>query len=135
MIKVAIEGDVVVITLDGWDRIFALRRSVRVPLDGITSVRLAPELVGLGPLGLRMPGTTLPFWPGPIVEGSYVDRDRRWAFWAVRRPEADQLLAIDVDETTSANKYRMLVLQVTDPVGDAHRIQQSVDARHSSPNR
>lgn len=134
MITIDVEDDLVV-SLRGWDRFLALKQTLRLPLDAVKSVRPAPELIRERPRGLRFPGTSLPFWTGPVFAGSYIDTNRDWTFWAVRRPSADRLLAIDMEDVPGAGRYRRLVLQVADPAGDARRVQQAVDERHGSGSR
>lgn len=135
MINIDVDDDFVTVSLRGWDRILALRKTLRLPLNAVKSVRPAPELIRKRPRGFRFPGTSLPFWPGPVFAGSYVDRNRHWTFWAVRRPSADRLLAVEVEDRADAGRYRKLVLQVADPSGDARRIQQAADEQRLSMDR
>ena len=135
MIRVDINGGSIVVRLSGWDRFFSLRKSVRVPLDAVTSVRPAPDLIRARPRGLRWPGAAWPFRPGPLFEGSFIGRDQRWTFWAVRRPAAGQMLKIEADDRAAVNRYRLLVLQVHDPVSDTRRIQTAIDDLRSAEDR
>ncbi len=128
MIHVGLEGSDLVVTLSGWDTFFTLRRTVRVPLDGIVSVRPAPEMIDSRPIGMKMPGSFVPMRPGPLFAGTFREPGGRRTFWALRRASAPQILRIDLGDGPSAGPYRMLVLQVADPVTDAGMISQAIDA-------
>ncbi len=125
MIDVDVVAGEVVVTLTGLDQVFTLRRTVRVPLAAIIAVRPAPEMIDSRPVGMRMPGSFVPFRPGPLFAGTFRERGGRRTFWALRRAKADQILRIDLADDAELTPYRMLVLQVADPVADAERIARA----------
>ena len=135
MITIAIEDDCVVVQLSGWDCALALRQTVRLPLAAVTVARAAPEMVARRPRGFRFPGASWPFRPGPVFAGSFVELNRHWSFWSVRRPRPDELLMIETDDNSAASRYRLLVLQVADPAGDARRILLAADRAQRLPDR
>ena len=104
MIELSIEDENLLVKLSGWDKIWALKSEVRVPLNEIESVRRATKL-GLWPQGLRVPGTQV---PGVIAAGSYWWRGE-WEFWSVRHPKS----AIVIN--TTRQKYRRIVIEVANP--------------------
>ena len=122
MIDIDVVDEDIVITLRGWDRFFTLRRTVRVALAAIVTVRPAPEMIAERPVGIKTPGSFVPFRPGPLYAGTFREPGGRRTFWALRRAKADQILRIDLADDPAFGPYRMLVLQVADPVADAERI-------------
>lgn len=128
MIHVGLKGSDLVVTLSGWDTFFTLRRTVRVPLAGIVSVRPAPEMIESRPIGMKMPGSFVPMRPGPLYAGTFREPGGRRTFWALRRASAAQILRIDLADDPASGPYRTLVLQVADPDADAGLIGGAIDA-------
>ncbi|MEX1037847.1 MAG: hypothetical protein WDZ96_03210 [Acidimicrobiia bacterium] len=117
-IEIDVSGDLVVVTLTGKDRIFALKSSLGIPAKKIRSVEVLPRKEvppGRGIL-LRLPGTYI---PGVVHHGSYGFGANR-EFWAVFRP--DEVLVVTVDDW----EYRRIVLGTSDPAVDAMRLSQFV---------
>ena len=97
MIGMEIESGNLVLKLRGWDKIWALKSELRVPLHDITSVRRDAKLACY-PRGVRCPGTYL---PGVIIAGSYWRRSG-WEFWSVRKPKnAVVIETANADETVN----------------------------------
>lgn len=102
----------------GWSRVWALKRRIKVPLAAIRLVRRAPAGVGSGWWkGLRLPGTHL---PGVIVAGSYLV-EGQWEFWDVR---GEGRSAIEVH--LSGTRYSRLVVDVADPDAEVRRLQATL---------
>jgi hypothetical protein len=114
MTVVEIVGDRLRARLDGWDRVWALKRELAVPLAHVRGVEPAPE--GLRPRGLRAPGS---YWPGLIAAGTYRRRTGK-EFWSVR----DRFRAIVVE--IEGDVYDRLVLQVPDPSGTIEEIRRAI---------
>jgi hypothetical protein len=106
-VRVAVDGERLVVRLSGWDRLWALSAGVVVPLGAVTGVRPVPRAAAYaGHDGLRMPGT---FWPGLIKAGTYLSRSTGRSFWCVHR--AEQVLLVELD----GQPYDRLVLEVDQP--------------------
>ena len=133
MVAVDVEGDGLVITLRGWDRALAGRRSVRVLLDAITEVAATPEMIDVQPVGMKLPGSFVPGWPRPIFGGTFVERGeaRTRTFWSLRRATAEQILRIAVADRPDAGHYGPLVLQVPDAQAVAGEIQRELRRRRA----
>ena len=115
-ISLHIEAGVLRVRLGGWDPIYALRGRIDVPLDEIADVRVAPR-DEVPRSGLRVMGTS---FPGLIRAGSFgfgAQRD----FWDVRRGR--ELLVISVQP---GQRYRRIILEVTDPQGELRRLQAAI---------
>lgn len=68
MVNVVVDGDRVRFEVEGWDRLWALKSQLEIPLAHIRSVSTEPsEARGLWP-GVGMPGTNM---PGLLTVGSF----------------------------------------------------------------
>lgn len=112
-----------VVRLPGWDGVWAMKRSVKVPLLQVAHVT-ASDAADVPRRGMRMPGTAL---PGVIRSGSYGSGAQR-ELWNVRR--ATRVLVIDLDP---AEPYARIVLEVADPDGLAERLREALAAARSRP--
>ena len=110
-IRLQPEGDVVVVSLTGLNRIFAIKGRLDITKSHITSVEVMPRKAVPPTPGtwLRAPGT---FVPGLIRHGSY-GREPNREFWAVYRQR--DVLVISVTDWA----YSRLVLATRDPRADA----------------
>jgi hypothetical protein len=117
MVRIDIEGDQLVATLTGWDRLWALSGGVRAPLRTVAGVRRDP-VAARRPDGLRIPGSYI---PGILTAGSYwrPGRPGVWSFWCVHDP--NQAIVVDLTE----GRYRRWVLQVADPDATVRSIEQA----------
>jgi hypothetical protein len=105
-IDVQVSDDAVDVHLRGWDRVWALRRHLHLPMEEVVGARVAPVAELRRSLGLRLGGTAV---PGRAIAGNYSRRGELCAgereFWCVYRdPEA---LVIE----TRRPKPRRVVLQ------------------------
>ncbi|MGF1616613.1 MAG: hypothetical protein ACFCU2_02225 [Acidimicrobiia bacterium] len=117
-IEIEVSGDLVVVRLTGRDRVFALKGSLKVPVEKIRSVEVLPRREvppGKGLL-LRLPGT---YFPGVVHHGSYGFGPNR-EFWAVHRQE--EVVVISIEDWD----YRRAVLGTDNPAMDAMRLSQFV---------
>jgi hypothetical protein len=91
---VYVHDDRVTIDLDGADRLWCLASHLEVPMEHITSARVASRSELVKQLSWRTLGA---YWPGVVATGWYMMRDRPGArqFWCVYRDS--QVLVIDTD--------------------------------------
>jgi hypothetical protein len=119
MPTVTIDRDVIRITLHGWERVWALKGGVTIPLAHVRSVAIAPR--DLRPKGLRAPGSYL---PGVITAGTW-----RWRgvkeFWSVRHKS--KALALELSD----DNYTRVVVEVDDPTRVAAEIERALSQRSS----
>ena len=102
MVSFALEGSDVVMTILGFDKILALRSSVRFNRNNIRRLALAQE--GVYPTGLRWPGTSA---GGLVQAGTFVGEGRR-EFWL--RRQGNQAIEIDLEN----EEYTRIVVDVED---------------------
>ena len=114
MADVEITDAELVVQVQGFDRVFALKSEIRVPLEHVIGAESGQEVAGNWFHGIRAPGTSV---PGVIVAGTFY-----WhgdcAFYDVHHPE--KAVAI----TLRDEKYQRLVVEVDDPA----RVIQTINA-------
>ncbi|WP_437678117.1 hypothetical protein [Sorangium sp. So ce131] len=111
--QLRIEGDRLALTLQGVERILALKLApIVVPREHV--VRAEAALPPATWKQLRWPGTSV---PGLIKAGTYYT-DRGKEFWYTGRVRSDNRLTIELE----GEPYRRLVVTVDDAVGWAERI-------------
>lgn len=107
---VELEGHDVVVTISGNDRLWSLARELRIPRNEVTNAVALDRGKAPG-TWLRVAGT---HFPGRIKAGWFWTRGGR-EFWLTRR--ADRVLMIE-----SSGTVKRVVVETTDPEGDADRI-------------
>lgn len=124
MVTIQIEADRIRFVVDGWDKLWALKSQIEIPLEHVVSARVDPEPARGWFHGLRIPGTEI---PGVITAGTFYSRDGV-VFYDVHDPE--KAIVIELDHET----YKRLVVEVEHPEGSVARIQSALaaaDARSS----
>ena len=121
MVKLELDGDELVIEVQGLHKLWALKSTLRIPLSDIVSVRRDPERAR-GPHGLRFPGTHLPL---VYFAGTAYQSDRRPDFWTVHDPER----AIVIQCTPTA-AYDEIIVEVEHPDHDVTMLTRSLASRH-----
>ncbi len=115
LVKVTVMGDAVHITPTGFNTIWALKKTVTIPLSEIESARHDPNARRL-PTGLRAPGTAV---PGLILAGTYRGRAGK-SFWLVHK--GTSALVLELKEGAA---YSRIVVDVTNPESVAKLIEES----------
>jgi hypothetical protein len=73
MVEISIHGDRVRFGVQGWDKLWAFRSQLEIPLAHVRSVRIDPEPARGWWHGLRLPGAQIPGRP----DGGHVLSARR----------------------------------------------------------
>jgi hypothetical protein len=105
MVEISIHGDRVRFEVQGWDKLWALRSQLEIPLAHIRSARIDPEPARGWWHGLRMPGTQI---PGVLTAGTFYQRDGA-VFYDVHDPEHTIVLELEHEH------YKRLVIEVSSP--------------------
>src|SRR4029077_17513802 len=105
MVRISINGDRVLLEVQGWDKLWALKSQLEFPLDHITEVRVDPEPARGWWHGLRFPGTNI---PGVLTAGSFYQHDGA-VFYDVHNPEQTVVFELEHEH------YRRLVVEVSHP--------------------
>jgi hypothetical protein len=115
MVEVSIVGDRVVFEVEGFDKLWALRSRLEIPLAHIVGAEHRPEQVGRWWHGLKVAGTDL---PGLFAAGTFYYRGEL-VFWDVRDPESTVIVSLDHE------RYKKLIVEVADPAGTAARLNNA----------
>ena len=104
MALVNIDGDDLVVVIEGLDKLWALKSSLTIPLANVRGATADPGITA-DPKGIRAPGAHV---PGVITAGTF-HLDGEKIFWDVKDPSKAVVIEL-ADE-----RYARLVLQVDDP--------------------
>lgn len=105
MVEISVADKSLHLEVQGWDKLWAFKSSLTIPLQHVRSVRADPEAVRKWRGGIRLLGTQL---PGVITAGTYYKRGQR-IFWDVHKPENTIVLELTDD------RYDQLIIEVTEP--------------------
>jgi hypothetical protein len=105
MVRVSVEGDRARFEVEGWDKLWALRSQLEIPISHIRAVRVDPEPARGWWHGLRMPGTQI---PGVLTAGTFYQSDGV-VFYDVHDPERTIVIELEHEH------YTRLVMEVEDP--------------------
>ena len=105
MVHVSIHDDRVRFEVDGWDKLWAFKSQLEIPVAHIRAVRADPEAARGWWHGLRLPGTQI---PGILTAGTFYQSDGA-VFYDVHDPE--RTVVIDLDH----EHYKRLVIEVANP--------------------
>lgn len=117
MATVSIEGENLVVTMTGMNKIAALKSRIEVPLAHVRGATADPGIVH-EPKGLRAPGTQM---PGVITAGTFHKHGER-IFWDVT--DGSRAIVIELAEEDLAR----LVITVEDPRSSVDLVNQAVPA-------
>ena len=121
MVRVSIEADRVRFEVEGWDKLWALKSSLDIPLAHIRSVRIDPEPARGWRHGLRLPGTDI---PGLLTAGTFYRSDGA-VFYDVH--DAERTIVLELDH----EHYHRLVIEVHDPVATVDTIRAALAAQQN----
>jgi len=106
MVSVSIHGDRARFDVEGWDKLWALKSSLEIPLVHIRSARVDPEPARGWWHGLRFPGTQV---PGVLTAGTFYQSEGA-VFFDVHDPE--RTIVIELED----ERYKRLVIEVERPM-------------------
>ncbi|MGW7295554.1 hypothetical protein ACWGIB_24575 [Streptomyces xiamenensis] len=104
MALVRIDGDDLVVVIEGLHKVWALKSSLTIPLAHVRGATADPGMIA-EPKGIRAPGTRV---PGLITAGTFHLNGEK-VFWDVRDPAKTVVVEL------ADQDYARLVLQVEDP--------------------
>ncbi|MEV0535554.1 hypothetical protein [Kitasatospora sp. NPDC050463] len=104
MANVSIDGDNLIVEIEGLDKLWALKSRLVIPLANVRGATADPG-ISREAKGLRAPGT---HFPGVITAGTFhIDGER--VFWDVH--DATKAVVIELAD----ERYARLVVEVSDP--------------------
>ena len=116
MVEIAIRGDRVHFEVQGWDRFWALKTELDIPLSHIKSVRADPDAARGWWKGFRLPGTNI---PGVLTAGTFYQGDG-FVFYDVH--DYDNTIVLELDH----EHYQRMVVEVADPGEAVSMIQKAL---------
>ncbi len=119
MTEYTVEGGVLHLTVEGMDKLWALRSHLQIPLADITGVEARPDIQGgTFSSGLKVAGARI---PGVFQAGTFVGADGM-VFWDVHGQGKAIVISLQHEH------YNQLVVDVADPQAAADEIGSAVRA-------
>jgi len=119
MVTISIEGDRIRFDVEGWDKLWALKSQLEIPLAHIQSARVDPEAARGWWHGLRLPGTQI---PGLLTAGTFYTSEG-FVFYDVHDPENTIVLELEHEH------YKRLVVEVENPTSAVAVLQSAIAKR------
>ena len=115
MTEAGVTDGMLVIEVQGWDKLWSMTSRLKISLENVLDVRPADEHAG----GLRMLGTCL---PGVITAGTFL-QEGSWVFWDVHNPA--KAIAVDLRD----ERYTKLIIEVADPAETISALKNAIFRR------
>ena len=118
MALVRIDGDDLIVVIEGLNKLWAFKSSLTIPLANVRGATADPGIAA-EPKGIRAPGARV---PGVITAGTF-HQDGEKIFWDVRDPSKAVVVELADDQ------YARLVLQVDDPRATVALVENALAGR------
>jgi hypothetical protein len=118
MAQVHIEDGMLVVEIEGLDKLWALKSRLEIPLVNVRGATADPGIVK-EPKGVRAPGAHV---PGVVTAGTFHIEGER-VFWDVHDPTKAVVIEL-ADE-----RYARLVIQVADPDDTVTQVEHAITHR------
>ncbi|MEW6273307.1 MAG: hypothetical protein AB1689_28855 [Thermodesulfobacteriota bacterium] len=120
MVDVKVENNKLALTLEGLDKLWAMKSRLEIPLANVSAVRADPTIAKeKGRTGLKLTGARL---GERLIAGSF-RQDGRTVFWDVHDPA--KAIVVDLHD----EHYAQLIVEVEDPAATVARVQAALAAR------
>jgi hypothetical protein len=121
MTKVEIQGDKLVVIVEGIDVVLSFKKSLEVPLAHVTGAEVGVTAEAQARLdeSMRLPGA---YMPGIAIAGRFY-RHGNWIFWNIH--DGKRAITIDVNH----DGYVSLVLEVEAPEETVRLIRDALARR------
>jgi len=119
MVDITVVGDRLRFEVKGWDKFWALKSELEIPLSHVKSVRADPEAARGWWHGFRLPGTNI---PGILTAGTFYDSDG-FVFYDVH--DTDNTIVFELDH----EHYKRLIVEVADPAGIVRMLETALSGR------
>ena len=119
MVEVTVQGDRVVFGVEGFDRLWALRSRLEIPLAHVMSVEADPGQVGRWWHGLKLWGTDV---PGLFAAGTFYYHGEL-VFWDVRDTARTIIVSL------AHERYKKLIVEVADPAETVALLRKTIVAQ------
>ena len=119
MVELSLTDDHLDLEVKGFDKLWAFKSQLDIPLVHIRDVRHDPEAASGWWHGIKLPGTSI---PGMITAGTFYQHDGRRVFWDVHNPERSIVIQLN-DE-----RFDQLIVEVNDPLFAVEQIKARLQA-------
>jgi len=119
MVEISIVGDRIHFEVIGWDKLWAFKSHLDIPLRHIRAARIDPEAAAGWWHGLRLAGSNI---PGVIAAGTFIQSEGI-VFYDVHDPQNTIVIELDHEH------YKYLVVEVENPHTVLARIQEAIRSR------
>ena len=119
MVDLQVADGKLILHVRGADKLWALKSSLEIPLEHISSARADSGVARDWYHGIRMPGTNI---PGVLTAGTFYQDGQR-VFWDVHHPE--NAIAIELHD----ERYNELIIEVSDPSSAVEMIKNAKTSR------
>jgi hypothetical protein len=116
MVKVSIDDGTAVFEVEGFDKVWALRSRLQIPLAHITDVESGRDQVSRWWHGFKIMGADL---PGMFAAGTFYYHGEL-VFWDVHDPTETIIISLDHE------CYKKLIIQVDDPAETGARLRAAI---------
>jgi hypothetical protein len=116
MVTISIEGDRLHLEVEAWDKLWAIRSQLDIPLAHVTAVRADPEPARGWWHGLRLMGTQV---PGLLTAGTFYEHGGM-VFYDVHDPEKTIVIEL------AHERYQRLVVEVADPTQAVASLSEAI---------
>jgi hypothetical protein len=117
MVKPEIVDGVLILHVEGIDKLWAFKSQLSIHLRHITGVRLDEEIVNEWIRGIRMPGTSV---PGVITAGTFYQDGKR-VFWDVHHPNRAVVISL------AHESYNELIIEVENSEAFVTNLKKSIN--------
>ena len=121
MVEVTVSSGILNLEVKGWDKLWALKSRLEIPLANIRGVRADPRVARGWWKGIRAPGTHI---PGVIVAGTFYQDGKR-IFCDVHN--AENTIVLDLTD----ERYDQLIVEVADPAAAVSLIKEIIPSVNS----
>ena len=116
MVTPTIDGDNLILEINGMDKLWSLKSRLSIPLAHVHSVRPDPGAARHWFDGLKVAGSYI---PGILTAGTFYE-EGGLVFWDVH--QAEHAIAIDLEH----ERYRRLIIEVADPAAAVRLIEVAI---------
>jgi hypothetical protein len=119
MIDVTVDGERVVFTVEGLDKLWSFRSRLELPLAHVIAVDHDPQVVGRWWHGFKVIGTDV---PGLFAAGTFYYH-AELVFWDVRQPQRAIIVSLEHE------RYKKLIVEVADPRETVARLRRAIGTK------
>jgi hypothetical protein len=116
MTKITIENGELVVEVEGFDKILAVRSRIAIAMAHVRGARIDPEAMRQWQ-GIKMPGARI---PGVVTAGTFYRHGEK-VFWDIHGGGADAIV-IELDH----GDFDRLIVEVDDPASTIAMINSAV---------